>query len=54
MWYKVPEIELPPRYSVLDYLRLLETVWSDELNTEKKDSISESRFLKFLRENRIC
>jgi len=37
-----------------DYYTLLNEIWFNHLDFEKKGEVSEQRFFKFLRENRIC
>jgi hypothetical protein len=42
------------KHMLKDYYALLNEIWFNQLDVEKKGEVSEQRFFKFLRENRIC
>jgi hypothetical protein len=49
-----PAIFAHKKHMLKDYYALLNEIWFNQLDVEKKGEVSEQRFFKFLRENRIC
>jgi hypothetical protein len=49
-----PAILANKKHMLKDYYTLLNEIWFNHLDLEKKGEVSEQRFFKFLRENRIC
>lgn len=42
------------RFSLAEYKKMLNHVWFEQLDIERKGEVVEQRFFKFLRDNRIC
>ena len=44
---------LPARYSLSQYDELIQHMWRTQISQDGKQEVSETKFLKFLRENNI-